>query len=541
MSRPPADGVSAAAALRLVVPAYFHPAVHPDQWEWLAQHASEVRLVILNVASGPGTGPDPVFSAMVERLHEAGVRIAGYVDTNYGHRPPAQVIPELGCYLDWYGVEGVCYDRVAVTAGQLGHYAALAARARAMGVESVFFNHGAYPLEPYAEHADLLGTFEGPWPAYQRLAVPRWTAAWEASKFYHVVYAVPPERSDDALLLASRRHVGSVYITDRSGPNPYDELPVSVGGPESRRHGQGPASPAPAAGAMEMAGGDGPPAARFRGHRSSWPRRYALPALLATIVLLIAGVAWATGLLPGTGSRSANGKGAVVSCQKSFIPAFFSPGTWAQVLNGKPRPSVMILDLTNTGAGSSPEPAFQAVVKRAQADGVEVLGYVATSYGSRPMAQAETDVRNYAAWYGVSSIFLDQTPDGSAQIGYYRSLANYIHGIDRDGAIWINPGLYPSQAYMSVANVIMAFEGSYASYHDSRVPDWARRYPPGRFADTIYATSGSQFASTRRLSADDNAGFVFITDGSGANPYSGLPTYWSDEDAAVAATCAHSG
>ena len=50
-----------AAVPRLVVPAYFHPAVRPGDWEWLAEHADQVRLVILNVANGPGTRPDAPF------------------------------------------------------------------------------------------------------------------------------------------------------------------------------------------------------------------------------------------------------------------------------------------------------------------------------------------------------------------------------------------------------------------------------------------------------------------------------------------------
>ena len=81
----------------------------------------------------------------------------------------------------------------------------------------VLFNHGAHPLEAYAEHANLLGTFEGPWRAYLRLAVPRWTRSRPASTFYHVVYSVPRENFDHAFLLATRRRAGSVYITDRGG------------------------------------------------------------------------------------------------------------------------------------------------------------------------------------------------------------------------------------------------------------------------------------------------------------------------------------
>lgn len=213
---------------RLVVPAYFHPALHPGDWEWLARNAPLVRLVVLNITSGPGSAPEAPFKDVTERLRGAGVPVIGYVDTNYGARPAGQIMAELGRYLDWYEVSGVCLDRVATGVANLAYYGALSARLRELGAEVVFFNHGAHPHEAYAGHADLLGTFEGPWQAYLRMQVPNWTPAWPAEKFYHVVYSVPPGRLDEAKELAVRRHAASVFLTERAGLNPYDRLPADL-------------------------------------------------------------------------------------------------------------------------------------------------------------------------------------------------------------------------------------------------------------------------------------------------------------------------
>jgi Spherulation-specific family 4 len=220
-------------APRLVVPAYFRPDARPDDWQLLAKHAQQVRLVILNLANGPGTRPDPAYHSALSRLREVGVAVAGYVDTNYGRRPVPEALADLDNFLQWYAVSGVCFDRVSVTAEHLGHYAALSRDARRAGARVVLFNHGAHPLEAYAEHANLLGTFEGPWRAYLRLAVPRWTRSRPASTFYHVIYSVPRENFDHAFLLATRRRAGSVYVTDRGGANPYDGLPAAGLQPES--------------------------------------------------------------------------------------------------------------------------------------------------------------------------------------------------------------------------------------------------------------------------------------------------------------------
>jgi hypothetical protein len=210
---------------QLIVPAYFHPTHRPDDWARMAERAAQVRLIVLNLANGPGTALDSAVLGALDRLRSAGVAVAGYVDTNYGERSAHDALADLGRYLDWYEVTGVFFDRTAGTPEQVGPYADLTAQARAMGARVVAFNHGAHPIEAYAEHADLLGTFEGPWTAYLELAVPRWTRSQPAEKFYHLLHSVPAESFGDAFWLAARRNAGCVYVTDHGGANPWDGLP----------------------------------------------------------------------------------------------------------------------------------------------------------------------------------------------------------------------------------------------------------------------------------------------------------------------------
>ncbi len=212
----------------LIVPAYFHPATHPGEWSWLADHAAQVRLVVLNLANGPGSRADPVYLPVLDRLRSARVTVAGYIDTNYGQRPPDEAAAEFSRYLDWYQVDGVFYDRASAAAEHLGRYADLARRARDLGARLVALNHGAHPIEAYAEHADLLGTFEGPWASYLELAVPRWVRSHSPGRFFHLVHSVPAASFGDAGRLAIRRNAGCAYITDRGGANPWDRVPASA-------------------------------------------------------------------------------------------------------------------------------------------------------------------------------------------------------------------------------------------------------------------------------------------------------------------------
>jgi Spherulation-specific family 4 len=210
---------------QLLVPAYFHPSLYPDEWAWLAERAAEIRMVVLNLASGPGPEPDAALFPVLDRLRSAGVTVAGYVDTNYARRPASDAMADLIQFVGWYQVDGVFFDRAAVAAEDVGYYADLARNVRDTGVRLVAFNHGAHPVEAYAEHADLLGTFEGPWTAYLELTVPRWVRARPAGQFFHLLHSVPVSSFDDATWLAAQRHAGCAFVTDKSGVNPWDRLP----------------------------------------------------------------------------------------------------------------------------------------------------------------------------------------------------------------------------------------------------------------------------------------------------------------------------
>jgi Spherulation-specific family 4 len=215
-----------APAPRLVVPAYFHPAVAPQDWATLATLARQVRLVILNVASGPGAARDPAFTDVLAVLHRGGVAVAGYVDTDYGRRPARAVGADVARYRSWYPqVRAVFLDRVAATGDLVGHYAGVARSARTAGMETVVFHHGVHPDPAYAAHADLLGTFEGPWTSYRNLAVPWWARSGPREQFLHLVHTVPAGLLPTARRLAASRNAGAAYATDLPGIGPDGQNP----------------------------------------------------------------------------------------------------------------------------------------------------------------------------------------------------------------------------------------------------------------------------------------------------------------------------
>ncbi|WP_406001317.1 spherulation-specific family 4 protein [Streptomyces sp. NBC_00829] len=203
----------------LLVPYYEHPVEQPDGWDAVVAAAPRLYGVVLNPASGPGAARDASFAAVAERLRAAGTRVLGYADTDYGRRPHADVVRDLVRHRDWYGANGAFLDQASADPEALPHYGRLAVAARAAGAGTLVLNHGVHPDPGYAELADLLVTFEGPWDEYHGLAVPLWTAAHPPDRFCHLVYGAPPEAR-----AASAVHC----LVPGAGSHPWGTLPHAL-------------------------------------------------------------------------------------------------------------------------------------------------------------------------------------------------------------------------------------------------------------------------------------------------------------------------
>lgn len=207
---------------KLAVPSYFLPGA---LWDTALAASPTVRYLILNPASGPGTVPDAAYASTVRQAQAKSVSVLGYVDTAYGRRASALVEDEIDLYRDWYGVDGIFLDQVSGAVRDLSYYRAIASRVRQQAGAVLSLNSGTYPDQSYAKLADVLVTFEGNDGEYQRLQIPQWAANYPGERFWHLIYATPPQNLAAVLGLARARGVGNVYVTDGELENPWDRLP----------------------------------------------------------------------------------------------------------------------------------------------------------------------------------------------------------------------------------------------------------------------------------------------------------------------------
>jgi hypothetical protein len=217
--------------MRLWVPAYYYP-FGPGlvQWNHLIASAKKVPIVaIVNPASGPGDHVDTNFAAVLPRARRAGITLVGYVSTQYGRKPLAQVENEIDTFLKFYpDLQGFHFDEQASAASAVDYYAELYAfvQQRIKG-GLVLSNPGTNCDSAYAARptADVIAVFENE-QGFDKLVPSAWMSRFPASRFCAQAHNVATEADmKKAVRRAAELKIGYIFVTDDKNPNPYDRLP----------------------------------------------------------------------------------------------------------------------------------------------------------------------------------------------------------------------------------------------------------------------------------------------------------------------------
>jgi hypothetical protein len=183
--------------------------------------------MIANINNGPGTSIDPSYTSAIATAKAAGIKVFGYVYTNYGANSIASVEANITTWNTYYGVTNIFIDEVSTTAANEPYYQTLSNYVHQQTTGSLtMLNPGTVPDQSYMNAGDIIATFEGDYSTYESTTFPSWLSTYPANRFYNIIYNVPDQTTMTAVLTKTvQNNVGYVYITNDILPNPYDTLP----------------------------------------------------------------------------------------------------------------------------------------------------------------------------------------------------------------------------------------------------------------------------------------------------------------------------
>ncbi len=223
---------------------------------------------------------------------------------------------------------------------------------------------------------------------------------------------------------------------------------------------------------------------------------------------------------------------------KVMVPAYFYPSGndyWARLDSEALKMPGRLWAIANpeSGPGSQFDPVYQTAITKLQADSGYIIGYVHTSYGTRPIANVEADINSYYSFYPtINGIFIDEQANVTGYESYYAQLYNYIKQKDSTALVVTNPGADQISSYLfyngkRIADVICTFENS-NGFNSWVPPAWYKNYSRDNFYIITYNANANEYVNYANKAALSNVGWIYCTNDILPNPYDTLPFYFED-------------
>jgi len=217
-----------------------------------------------------------------------------------------------------------------------------------------------------------------------------------------------------------------------------------------------------------------------------------------------------------------------------IVPAYFYPvpnSPWDDLNSAASQVNITAIMNPGSGPGVAPDSNYVAAVDSLRAAGGKVIGYVHTLFGARDLATVLSEIDDYAAWYNIDGIFIDEMSNTgpAGTLDYYRDIYNYMKGINPAWELTGNPGTNTLEQYLTwpTADRLIITENFGANYASFTPAAWVDDYQRSQFGNLIHAEPSSSSMEAQLLQAiANNAGSIYITDDVLPNPWDTLPSYW---------------
>ncbi len=219
-----------------------------------------------------------------------------------------------------------------------------------------------------------------------------------------------------------------------------------------------------------------------------------------------------------------------------FYPSYLPESNWwipmTAAAASVPAGTIYAIANLNNGPDSGNDAdriSYLEAIDAFRAAGGRVLGYVSTERGARDLKVVTADIDLWYARFAVDGIFLDEESTTAEMVDYYAALHAHIKAKGGEALVVANPGTRTIEAYLAVNDVTCVFENTGPEHFPDWTPAaWAANHPASKFYVLPYSCTADQMRAFVSRAADNNVGWIYVTDDSGANPWDTLPGYFAE-------------
>lgn len=210
---------------------------------------------------------------------------------------------------------------------------------------------------------------------------------------------------------------------------------------------------------------------------------------------------------------------------------------WPQIAAASSQvPIVAVINPNNGPGGGPPNRDYARGINDLRQGNVTILGYVATTYGDRPLAEVKTEIDLYDRHYNIDGIFLDEAASSADKLDYYQEIYRYIKAKQNLNMVVLNQGTQTDEGYLNrpAGDISIIFENYSTAWPEYESRPYMNNYPGDRFSCLIHTVPDT---ATMKGHIDRaiqrNIGYIYITDdspdSSDRDPWNSLPSYWQEQ------------
>jgi len=229
---------------------------------------------------------------------------------------------------------------------------------------------------------------------------------------------------------------------------------------------------------------------------------------------------------------------------KLLVPLYVYPGSaWDELVAAASQVNIVAIINPNSGPLSTVDSTYSTYMTKFANAGIEMVGYVHTTYGQRAISDVQADIDTWASQYPlIKGIFLDEASDSSSEISYYTQVYQYV--MSKSGYVHaiLNPGVQPDSGYLAISTSIVVYENYGSSLASTTFSSWVTCAPSAaakagykyKFSGIAHTTAAGSEAAYLQSFINMGMGMVYVTDGAGGCcTYNTLVSYFAQEAASL--------